>query len=399
MATVNYLGRTSNSVSGTHSFTGVPTLGALIVIITIATDNVSAATCTDDNSSGTYSLINSATNGAGAHTMTIQVRNTLIPSSVSTIFSHAPGTSTGGAIIVYEVVGATLAGAAAAVQSQIQSNQAAATPAPVFGATPRLSSPIIAGIINTTNPAGLTPRSGYTENEDFGWGVPTTGYEVMHLASGETSATITWGSASATGFATVVLEVDATVTTTRTQTGVARIAITTTQTQTGISRITKTVPQTQTGISRITALTSRNQTGISRITKTTPQNQTGLANISSGLTQKTQTGLAKISATTTNTQTGVARITIITTRTLTGLSRITATTPRTQTGKSSIRATTQKPQTGKGAIIKGANRDQTGVANIQRLFTPDSPQVGVSLSQKSLRPVRTKPLIAPPRFC
>lgn len=82
-------------------------------------------------------------------------------------------------------------------------------------------------------------------------------------------------------------------TTTRTQTGLARITAITAKTQTGKTRITATTTKTQTGVSRITKTTTKTQTGLSRLSKTVTKTQTGKANLF--LQQKKlQTGVAKI---------------------------------------------------------------------------------------------------------
>jgi hypothetical protein len=83
----------------------------------------------------------------------------------------------------------------------------------VLPATPLTANLMIGAVANGTNPAGLTPRTGYTEapTPDVGYNVPATGLECMFDNSGETSATITWGGTSATAFASVALELDVSV--------------------------------------------------------------------------------------------------------------------------------------------------------------------------------------------
>lgn len=166
-----------------------------------------------------------------------------------------------------------------------------------------------------------------------------------------------------------------TVTTTKDQTGVSRIQLITTRDQTGKADIFLTVTRDQTGISRVTITTTRDQTGVSRITVVTARDQTGKADIFATATRD-QTGVARITATATRDQTGISRITITTTRDQTGVSRITIVTTRDQTGKADITATTTRDQTGKADIKATTTRDQTGVARIT--ITTVQNQTGIS---------------------
>ncbi len=72
---------------------------------------------------------------------------------------------------------------------------------------------MITAIANGTSPAGTTIRSSpaYTRDVDAGYTVPTTGLDAGHLNSGETASTITWGGNSATAFASIAIEIDASV--------------------------------------------------------------------------------------------------------------------------------------------------------------------------------------------
>jgi len=209
MAAVTVLGTTFNTTSGTHTVTATPAVGDQIIIVTASTGNVSAAIPTD-NQGGTYTTIVSALGGAGGNRMMIHVRNQLIPAASSTIFTHAPGASTGGGLCVLKATGMSRIGVAAAKQSAKEDNQGGGgTPAPVLVAVPVSTNPIIGAVFNGTSPATMTPRAGYTERADVGYATPTTGLEVISLDSGEASATITWGSASASGFASSAVELDA----------------------------------------------------------------------------------------------------------------------------------------------------------------------------------------------
>tara|TARA_R110000868_G_scaffold37524_1_gene132671 strand:+ start:937 stop:2598 length:1662 start_codon:yes stop_codon:yes gene_type:complete len=222
--TVSLLGTpTFSTASGTKTVTATPAVGDLVVIITAHSGNTSTAAPTDNNSGGggTYTLVNTAVKAASADTMKVWVRNNLITSATSTVFTHAPGASTGGGLVVIDCQGGDKAGASAIVQSAIQSNIASGTPAPVFGSAVNTQNAVIGAVFNASNPAALTPRTNFTELFDSGYNTPTTGLEVISDNSGETGTTMTWGSTSPSAFASVVVELEASVThaTTGTLTG------------------------------------------------------------------------------------------------------------------------------------------------------------------------------------
>lgn len=212
MAAVTLLGSSFNTTSGTHTVTATPAVGDLIVIIAAHTGSVSQAAPTDNNSggAGTYTQAQNALKATSADIVGIWVRDALIASATSTVFTLAPGTTTGGGLAVLKVTGMTLSGLSAKRQSGSQANQAAATPAPVMGGVALTANPVIGAVFNATNSATMTPRTGYTEHVDTGYATPTTGIEIMSLDSGETAQTITWGSASASAFCSVVVELDTT---------------------------------------------------------------------------------------------------------------------------------------------------------------------------------------------
>src|SRR5262245_7809752 len=132
MAAVTLLGtQTFDTNSGTKTVTATPAVGDLIVLVTAHTGNTSSNAPTDNNSDGlgTYPLVETAVKASSADTMRFWIRDALIGSASSTVFTHAPGTSTGGGLGVLKVTGMTRAGAAAELKSGILSNQTAATPA------------------------------------------------------------------------------------------------------------------------------------------------------------------------------------------------------------------------------------------------------------------------------
>src|SRR5262245_22496776 len=119
-ATLSELGtRVFTTASGTKTVTATPAVGDLIIIVTAHSGNTSGTAPTDDNSDGlgTYTLIDTAVKASSADTMKAWVRNSPIGSASSTVFSHAPGTSTGGGLGVFKCTEITKKGSAAIRQS------------------------------------------------------------------------------------------------------------------------------------------------------------------------------------------------------------------------------------------------------------------------------------------
>jgi hypothetical protein len=69
--------------------------------------------------------------------------------------------------------------------------------------------PGIGYVHNASNPAGITPRTNWTERMDSGYATPVAGIEVMSRNNGETGSTISWGGTSLTAFSAGVIELDA----------------------------------------------------------------------------------------------------------------------------------------------------------------------------------------------
>lgn len=205
-ATVTHRGTTWVTTGGNTTVVATPAVGDLIVVIASATGV--ATTAVTDTQSGTYVQVDSNRTGfSTTGTMNAWVRTALIPAASSTTWTATQTSSTGGGLTVISVSGMTLLGAAAVRSSGGQSTgTAATTPAPVLSLTPLTTNPVITALSNGTSPATITPRTGYTEDTDLGYATPTTGLEVSHRASGETSATLTYGSTSATAFASIALE-------------------------------------------------------------------------------------------------------------------------------------------------------------------------------------------------
>lgn len=219
MASVALLGSAFTTAAGDKTVTAAPTIGDLIVIVCANSGRTTAQdpTVTDNNpgGGGTYTQVQENTKNTSADTLWIYVRNDLIKSVTSTVFTFSPlaAGDTGGGLIVLRVAGMWRAGLSAKRKSGGQDNQAAGTPGPSWtggGAATGLN-PLVGAVFNGTNPAGMTkPASFDTEQFDNGYTTPPSGLEVVSDNTGNTDSTVTWGSASASAFCSAILELDAT---------------------------------------------------------------------------------------------------------------------------------------------------------------------------------------------
>ena len=215
---ITLLGSVFNTTSGTKSVAGLtPAVDSLIVIVAAHTGSTASFAPTDNNpgGAGAYARVTTCVKASSADTMEVWVRTALISSASSTTFTQAPGTTTGGGLLVFQITSTAglKANTSGIRQSAVQSNQSAsATPAPVLGSTPISQDGIITAVFNATNPAGVTQRSGYSLQANLGYITPTTGIASATKNSGETSATIAWGSTSATAFCSLAIEIDTRVT-------------------------------------------------------------------------------------------------------------------------------------------------------------------------------------------
>lgn len=214
MAVLTLLGSTTFSTSsGTKTVTATPAVDDLIVIVCAHTGNTSAAAPTDNNSDGlgTYTLVGTQqSKNSSADTLGIWVRDALIGSASSTVFTHAPGSTTGGGLAVHKITGMSRAGSSAVKQSAGQSNQAASgTPTLSFGANLTAGNVFLGAVFNASNPAGMTPPTGCTERTDVGYNSPASGLETTSRDSVVAVSSVPWGNTSS-AFCSAGVELDVT---------------------------------------------------------------------------------------------------------------------------------------------------------------------------------------------
>lgn len=230
MATVAVLGTTVwNTTAGDKTITATPTVGDLIVIVapsTGTTGTVGAISVSDNNSGGggTYDRISSTFTGfSTAGGLDIWIRNALIVSGTSTVFTATQTGSTGGGLLIYRVTGMSIVGEGAVRGAGGQSaGTLGTTPAPVLlrrvgttysGTQAALTGNALVGAVcnGTNGTTTVTQPAGWTEDFDNGYNTPAAGFEACHINSGVTASTITFGSTTATAFASMVVELDTSV--------------------------------------------------------------------------------------------------------------------------------------------------------------------------------------------
>lgn len=216
-ATVTVAGTTWNTTAGNKTQTSTPAVSDLIIVITGTSGVAGGTTAVSDNNSdglGAYTQITpQRTQSTNSKRLEMWVRNSLIGSGTSTIYTATQASSTGGGLTVLRVSGMTRTGSSAILQDAGQDEQAASsTPAPTFGATTLTGNVIIGAVVNGTNPATLTIPSGFAaEAADVGYATPNTGLHVVYRNSGFVGTTVTWGSTSSNVYCDKVIELDTSV--------------------------------------------------------------------------------------------------------------------------------------------------------------------------------------------
>jgi hypothetical protein len=207
-----------NTTSGTNPSGAItPAVGDFLLVVCQAVGNANTTpTCADGNTGGTYTRIGTALSNASANTLSYFVRDALVPNTTSTTVTVTIGAHTACEVTVYAFSGCPTGGISAIVQSASQANQAGGTtPAPTFSSLPSLQNIIFSAVGNITNPAGVTGSAGSdpTWTLDQNAGQTGCGLCSQHANSQLPRKVVTWGSTSATAFASVAIEIAAEPTT------------------------------------------------------------------------------------------------------------------------------------------------------------------------------------------
>ena len=214
VASTAFVASTSNAANySVGARTSPSSRNTLAVALVVASGTVSAATMTDTASGGTWTRVESATKAAGADTIYCFVRNSLFvgATTYSALFNNAGDNATGALIQILHVEGMHRAGASAVVQSVVRQDQATST-TPVFGlATSASSANVLISVIGnaTVTNTGLNAPTNFTETGDSTYSTPTTSAQVTARASGHTTATVGWATASGSAWGGILLELNA----------------------------------------------------------------------------------------------------------------------------------------------------------------------------------------------
>lgn len=210
MPVITSLGSTWNTTAGNKTVTAAPIAGSLIVVIASSSGLAGGTTSVTDDQSGTYTQVDSDRTGfSTTGVLTVWVRNALIPTATSTIFTANQAGSTGGGLSVLNVQHMVDTGAGAVRSNGGQSTgTGGTTPAPVLNQTPLFYNPVITAVSNGTNGGGTAARTNYSDVAIAGYNTPATGLDLCFIDGEETTGTITWAGTSASAFASVAIELD-----------------------------------------------------------------------------------------------------------------------------------------------------------------------------------------------
>lgn len=206
---------TTNSTSyASGAFT--PAVGDLLLVYVVAGATTAAGALTGTGAGLTFSRITNALFNSNGDRIYAFVADKLVTAAASqTVTFDCTGDAADGSIIfVFRVSGLTRTGLLAVRQSGVVSNNAASTPAISFPAVALTGNPVSGCLGNVTNPATMTAPTGFTESAvagalgDVGYATPTHGGHAVYRDSGHTSATVTWGSASASVWGGIIVELD-----------------------------------------------------------------------------------------------------------------------------------------------------------------------------------------------
>lgn len=215
---------TGNLPNTSGGFT--PSAGDLIVVfVTVEGATADKALTSSVGSALTFTQVRKQTFRSGVDTLYCYVSDQLV---TDTTAGQTVATASGGSgsiISVYRIAGLNHFYPQALVQVNGKSDQASGAPAPnpAFAAAAQTFNAVMGAVANSTNPAGMTPPSGWTETAAADTGYATgavTGLESCFRNSGETGTTITWGSNSASISASIILELAFAIVNTETGAGI-----------------------------------------------------------------------------------------------------------------------------------------------------------------------------------
>lgn len=204
----------STTNTDTYAFTAItPAVGDLLVAF-IKSGETTATTAVTSNQGISFTRVAQTVYNASVDFVESWVATSLVTSAVSTTLTWTcTGDAANGASrVVGRVSGMSKVNSAAIRQFKESENQSAGTPAPAFDSSALTGNLTFAVMGNETNPATMTTPSGWTERHDVGYNTPPSGLHVCTRDSGFTGTTVTWGSASASEFGAIIIELDTSAT-------------------------------------------------------------------------------------------------------------------------------------------------------------------------------------------
>lgn len=217
MASVTHAGSswtTSNSPT-THTVTATPAANDLIVVVHggsgFASGDTSVITDNNSGGGGTYTILGSAVMSSGGGTdcaLWISIRDSLVSSATSTVFTNTEVGLSGGGLTVFRVSGMSRTGSSAARQFKGESTQTENPPSITFNSATLTDNPIILAVAGEDNPPALTAPTDFSESFDSGYSTPTSGFWVGFINSGKTSTTYTWSGGAVTDHNEAGVELD-----------------------------------------------------------------------------------------------------------------------------------------------------------------------------------------------
>lgn len=192
-----------------------PTAGD-VVIVGFSPSVVTATTgfnCTASANSLTFFEVPAArTQRASVDDVRLFISTTVPASPVSMTVTADAGIAANGAVaFIATVSGLTRSGLSAIRNAAGNATALGVAPAATLAAAALTGNVVVSFVFNATSPSGVTiPTSFTAAGTDTGYATPTRGGRYAYRNSGHTSATVTWGSTSATAAASMVVELDVT---------------------------------------------------------------------------------------------------------------------------------------------------------------------------------------------
>lgn len=200
----------STSGSGNRTASIAAATGDLIVAFASVSGNTQTSPTMADNKGGTYALVGQALWDGSANNMLCFVRNSLTTSAGNTTLTLSTDTNTAGEIVIVAYSGMTRTGTSAVKQVTADANQATSTTPSIAFANPVTSGNQLLAAVASSDKYTDEPDD-WNERENVYQSTPTTALEVTSGASGFTGTAVTYGSPETSGYAAMVVELDASV--------------------------------------------------------------------------------------------------------------------------------------------------------------------------------------------